>query len=182
MPSSKVIGVSNLASKFYARIRKVAAEQQQGRTEAIAGYAAPHALEVHNKNADHVVGQMYFLGQPARQDAVEIVQPIAREFKHRKLIGRGVIDSARNLIRLSKPLVPVDTGALKASGFAAFKRDYETVFATKRATAITKRETVLQQRKLRATRKANKLARLSLAKQPRGPKETIKDSLKNKRK
>ena len=85
----------------------------------MVGYTAPYAVYVHeNLTARHPVGQAKFLEQPAREHADEIAAIIMRALRAglspRSALGLGAI----RLLQLSKPLVPVDTGFLKASGYA----------------------------------------------------------------
>lgn len=85
----------------------------------MVGYTAPYAVYVHeNLTARHPVGQAKYLEQPAREHADEIAAVIMRALRAglspRSALGLGAI----RLLQLSKPLVPVDTGFLKSTGYA----------------------------------------------------------------
>ena len=82
------------------------------------GYAAPHAVHVHeDMEAHHEVGQAKYLEYPARLYAEDIQKAVAQEYQKSHDLEKALLTGGRLLLELSQPLVPVDTGELKASGF-----------------------------------------------------------------
>lgn len=109
------------ALAFFARH----AAGAQGRPTYRVVYAAPHAVYVHeDMTANHPNGgQAKFLEQPARQMVRELAAVVDREAEIGVIRGRaadgldaGLRAAAEQLLAASLPLVPVDTGELKASG------------------------------------------------------------------
>jgi hypothetical protein len=86
--------------------------------EVIVGYSAPYALYVHeDMTARHPNGQAKFLEQPMLQNMQVMADIITRSVKAKNGLTEGIKKAAEFLLQTSQPLVPVDTGALKASGF-----------------------------------------------------------------
>lgn len=81
-------------------------------------YSDPKAIYVHeNLQARHTVGQAKFLEQPARTQGNTIAAACRQAMKPKDAtLEDGLRASAEKLLALSLPLVPVDTGFLKASG------------------------------------------------------------------
>lgn len=88
---------------------------------ATVGYSAPYALFVHeNLECNHPNGgQAKFIEQPLRAKRAEM-GAIVRKVMRRKdgTLKEAVLQSAQFLLAESQKLVPVDTGFLKASGYA----------------------------------------------------------------
>lgn len=80
-------------------------------------YSTYYAMYVHeNLQVHHPVGQAKFLEEPARRYAPLFARNAAKMLRHKKNLGLAMYDNAKLLLSLSQPLVPVDTGRLKASG------------------------------------------------------------------
>lgn len=71
-------------------------------------------------------GQPKFLEQPAREYAQEMADVIHKNLRNKESLETAVTRAAYFLLRKSMELVPVDTGALRASGAVE-------VFKTRRA-------------------------------------------------
>ncbi len=83
------------------------------------GYAMPYAVYVHeNLEANHPRGgQAKYLEQPARQYSRRLADIVRRSVQAKNGLTEGCTRAGEELLRLSQPLVPVDKGDLKASGF-----------------------------------------------------------------
>jgi len=88
------------------------------RISCIVGYTQNYALYVHeNLQAHHEVGQAKYLEQPFRQGANELGRMIKEAVAKGASLGQALLLAGLRLQRESQQLVPVDTGALKASAF-----------------------------------------------------------------
>lgn len=96
--------------------------RQRGQScRAVVGYVAPYAVYVHeNLMMGHRVGQAKYLEQPARMYRKDISNIIQFEMSKRAFgsLAGAVLKGAEFLLRMSQPLVPVDTGRLQRSGYA----------------------------------------------------------------
>lgn len=83
------------------------------------GYTAPYAIHVHeNLQAHHNVGQAKFLEEPMRRLQSELVRIVADTLRQPDgTMEQALINAGNFLLAASQPLVPVDTGYLKSSGF-----------------------------------------------------------------
>lgn len=111
----KLMGLNRLFEKIDKRVDE---SKRKDNSICSVGYSAPYALIVHeNMEANHPHGQAKFLEQPARQMKDTLAHSIAADAK--KGIGLTVANenAAKQLFDASQELVPVETGALKASGF-----------------------------------------------------------------
>jgi len=87
-------------------------------SDVIVGYEQPYAVFVHeNLEAHHPVGQAKYLEQPMRQHRRELLRYISVELRKGRLLQDVLFEAGNILLDASLPLVPVDTGALKSSGF-----------------------------------------------------------------
>lgn len=85
----------------------------------VVGYSAPYALYVHERlDLHHPHGQAKFLEQPAREKRAEIEAVIMKALQSGASLRQALSLGGLHLLRLSRELVPVDTGALKASGYS----------------------------------------------------------------
>src|SRR5262245_6375911 len=88
--------------------------------EIHVGYNVPYAIYVHEDltmNHPHG-GQAKFLEEPAKKlvnDMTEIVRE--QVYVLGKRFSTALLKAGRHLLDASQPLVPVDTGLLKASGY-----------------------------------------------------------------
>jgi hypothetical protein len=80
--------------------------------------ARAEAVYVHEDlSKHHPTGQAKFLEQPTRQYGREMGQIVRDILNSGGTILEAETAAAQFLLEMSKPLVPVDTGRLKASGF-----------------------------------------------------------------
>jgi hypothetical protein len=113
--------ISIKATNLNKVLAAIQAKSLKGRKQATAevGFNAPHAIFVHeNLQAAHKVGQAKFLTTAARQQAPAMRQVIRQELARKQGVETAVMRAARMLLAASTALVPVDTGFLRASGFA----------------------------------------------------------------
>jgi hypothetical protein len=111
--SVKVEGVEKVVAALRAR-----AEAARGRPRVVVGYATPYAVYVHEDlSKHHPTGQAKFLEQPTRQYGREMGEIVRGILKSGGTILEAETAAAHFLLEMSNPLVPVDTGRLKASGF-----------------------------------------------------------------
>jgi hypothetical protein len=113
--AAKVEGLKQLIDALDGRRRD--AKRFHGLRLAV-GYSAPYAIYVHeNLQAHHPVGQAKFLETPARRHAKEIKRTVARALKSGTPPASAMSLGGIHLLSLSRPLVPVDTGVLRESGY-----------------------------------------------------------------
>lgn len=113
--SAVITGIGTLVEKLRKKAR-TSKEADQG--VFTVGYKAPYAVYVHeNLAAHHDHGQAKFLEAPARNQVGQLRSQIIADAR----LGIGIRIASKNaaitLLNLSKELVPVDTGILKASGY-----------------------------------------------------------------
>lgn len=115
----KMEGSDALAAKF----RAMAADPARRDVEGLVGYSAPYAAAVHeDREAVHPRGgQAKYLSDPARLHQREISQSIRDDVAQGLPLRSAVLNAMRKLLEASRPLVPVDTGRLRDSGFAVTK-------------------------------------------------------------
>ncbi len=92
---------------------------------ATVGYTAPYAVYVHEDlTMNHPNGgQAKFLEEPARTLQRPMGRIVEKHLKRKNgTLKEGVQESAEFLLAESQKLVPVDTGVLKASGYATISR------------------------------------------------------------
>ncbi len=98
------------------------------RMSVVVGYTQHYAIYVHeNLEAHHEVGQAKFLEQPAREMAGQLHQMILRVMKKGGSFQQALLMAGLRIQRESQKLVPVDTGALKASAFTRIEEGGEDV-------------------------------------------------------
>jgi len=93
--------------------------QRAGRTAASVSviYDSPYGIFVHERlDVHHPTGQAKFLEQPARQKTREMAAATALAWRAGRTWPEAIRAAAEVLLEASQELVPVDTGALRASG------------------------------------------------------------------
>lgn len=104
-----------------AQLRAKAAKSlKDDNVSVIVGYTQAYAVYVHeNLTARHPVGQAKYLEQPARQLSSDgTLGRIVRQAKQNgQTMAQGLLLAGLRLQRDSQALVPIDTGALRASAF-----------------------------------------------------------------
>ena len=120
----QIIGTERLIAKLRA---KAAAVKKDVEASAVTGYTASYGIYVHeNLEAKHKPGkQAKFLEAPARRLSSD--GTFTRVIKDAVLAGQtvaqGILKAALYLQRESMKLVPVDTGALRASAFTKLESE-----------------------------------------------------------
>lgn len=126
------------AVELQKRLKRLAMEAQAMNTSAVAGYAAPHTVYVHEDlTMEHQPGkQGKFLEGPARALGNQIVDVVVEKYKQTNSPPKALLTGARFLLKETQPLVPVQTGSLLASGFACLGSEEEVVAAKAEARSI----------------------------------------------
>lgn len=115
----KIDGVAKTQNVLRALLTSA---EKDKKTAAVVGYWKHYAVYVHeNLNSYHPVGQAKYLEGPARVFRTEIARAGITAFKRSKSLVKGLYASGLYLQRLSQKVVPVDTGALRASAFTAIE-------------------------------------------------------------
>lgn len=92
--------------------------------QVVVGYTMYYAVYVHeNLDANHPNGgQAKFLEQPAKEMRAELGKMVAKDLKKGMPLEKALLKAGMALQAKSQELVPVDTGALRASAFTEIKR------------------------------------------------------------
>jgi hypothetical protein len=106
-------------SKLLTEVRERRAKAgKDSKSEVIVGYSAPYAVYVHERlDLKHPNGQAKFLETPIRTERAEMDAITRKALQGRKTLKEAHLLAAQYLLKKSQELVPVATGALKASGF-----------------------------------------------------------------
>lgn len=97
--------------------RKTSADKDFGGTGSI-GYTAPHALPVHERvDIFHPVGNAKYLERPWRENRPKVTKLIELRLQQGFTLRQAMLEALSIIFDESQAQVPVDTGALKASGF-----------------------------------------------------------------
>lgn len=109
-------GMDRIQMNFSKRFIKA---RDDFRIRVVVGYEAPYAVFVHEDlQANHPRGgQAKFLEQPARQYRTLIVDMMLKAVEKGLPFRSALALGGNRLLQLSRPLVPVDTGYLRDSGF-----------------------------------------------------------------
>lgn len=99
------------------KLRNLARRHEK--TSVKVGYTAQYAVYVHeNLEANHPNGgQAKFLEQPAREMREELGAGVRRDMRAGMTLQQALLRAGLKLQAASQQLVPVDTGALRASAF-----------------------------------------------------------------
>lgn len=92
---------------------------KKNRPSVIVGYTQRYALPVHeNTRAQHAPGkQAKYLETPARYLQGELARIVTQVYRQTGDMERALLVAGLRLQRESQKIVPIDTGALKASAF-----------------------------------------------------------------
>ena len=129
----RIEGLRSLTNKLNGRVR--AARD----ISYVVGFTQKYAVHVHEHKAGHKVGQWKYLEQPARELGKELGNIVKVAVKGGATMAQGFILAGLRLLREAQDkFVPVDTSALKASGFVAEEHEV----AQKAMAAYAKSEAV----------------------------------------
>lgn len=111
--------------RLETKIKALAKMGSGGNYVGLVGYTQDYAVRVHEDlNMRHAKGtQAKFLEQPARELAPELSDIIEETYLKTKRMDTAIHTACLRLLRASQLIVPVDTGALRASGFARVDRE-----------------------------------------------------------
>lgn len=136
-------GLNRLRSK----LRTMSRDAGRSRVAVVVGYTQSYALAVHELDAKHAEGkQKKYLEQPARTLRKELALTIRQKADQGDLAG-GMLLGALRLQRESQEIVPIDTGALKASAFTAIEEEVDIIAAEAYSRSEAIRIAELQKRK-----------------------------------
>lgn len=119
----KVQGLKKLLND----LDKIKKKYEKASPVVVVGYSQRYAVYVHeNLDASHKRGkQAKFLESPARSMQPQLAKTIAEEMKKSGNLEKALLKAGFQLQRASQKIVPVATGALKASAFTALQKDAE---------------------------------------------------------
>lgn len=113
----KVSGVSGVLASLKSQSLK-----GRVKMEGVVGYSAGHALYVHEDlETYHENGQAKFLEEPARLLSSEMLAIVKRSVENKNGLEEGIERACNLLLETSLPLVPVDTGELRDSGYVEIR-------------------------------------------------------------
>jgi CRISPR/Cas system-associated exonuclease Cas4 (RecB family) len=94
------------------------------RVVVAVGFTQAYAIYVHeDMEAHHPVGQAKYLEQPARELRQDLGNIVTTILKAGESLSHALLTAGLRLQREAQELVPVDTGALKASAFTREEKD-----------------------------------------------------------
>lgn len=137
------------------RLKALRDKANRDQNEVVVGFTQVYALKVHEDvQAHHKEGkQAKYLEGPARRYGKEIGELVARVYKQTKSMGKALFVGGLRLLREAQLIVPVDTSALKNSGYVAFAKDADQASADALATSEKIRQQVIQERNSRRKRR-----------------------------
>lgn len=111
--------------KVVKKLEALANDKNWDGTGVVVGYTQSYAVNVHEDlDASHRAGKTAkFLEGPAREYNTQISELINRTYKATKDIKKALMVGGLFLQRKSQMIVPIDTGALRASAFTALDKD-----------------------------------------------------------
>lgn len=97
--------------------------------EVEVGYTQTYALIVHEDlTAEHKEGkQAKYLEMPARRSREEIGRVVVDGYQKTRSMPKALLLGGLRLLRESDLIVPIDTAALKASGYVALEEEADKV-------------------------------------------------------
>lgn len=116
-----ILGVDKVMKSF-DRKKKAIGDDKKPRADV--GYAADHALLVHEDlGAYHAPPtQAKYLTGPAYRYRKQAAAEVRKALREGLTFRQAVLAGARFILKKSKEVVPVDTGELKRSGYARTTR------------------------------------------------------------
>jgi hypothetical protein len=114
VPTEIIVEMDELGKNF----NNLMARARQDDCEMDVGYSESYALLVHEDlTMPHANGQAKYLEQPMRENE-DAVRSLVRDMRGAGIPLKTALEVAGNFIlSKSQPLVPVDTGRLRDSGF-----------------------------------------------------------------
>lgn len=139
------------ASEVIRALRRMEKQAGQQTKPVVVAYAMDYADYVHeDQEAFHdPPTQAKYLEAPARMYRKQIGAIISQVYRRTKNLQLALVEGANYLFALSQELVPVDTGALKASGYVAIEGQHQVAAQEANRRGWNIRERVLNSRKQR---------------------------------
>lgn len=111
----KIEGLASLRKTLRAMEKKA---QKDASESVTVGFVQTYAIFVHeDRTAHHTVGEAGFLTKAAGAFRSALFQDIGNEVKGGKTIRKAMLSAGKILLKAAQDITPVDTGALKGSGF-----------------------------------------------------------------
>jgi hypothetical protein len=112
-----------------AKLEQLAMKAGGNTPVVVVGYSQSYALAVHeNLNARHAEGkQAKYLEGPARAEQATVGKIIKEKALETGDLASAMLTAGLYLQRVSQEVVPIDTGALRASSFTCLEEDLEQV-------------------------------------------------------
>lgn len=131
---------------FSTRLKKLSRKTRETKNaRVVVGFAMPYALYVHEGAQGR--SPVKFLEGPSRNLKDQLGAEIKKEVKAGRTLLQALKSTGQALLNIAIALAPIDTGALRASGFVASARtaDREADKARRRGERI--RRTALRRRR-----------------------------------
>lgn len=114
--------IENLSKLQGELKRRIASSREEDNRSVLVGYTAAYAVHVHEDlQAYHKVGQAKYLEEPARLLQPELKEMIVKSRLQGRPLSQALLLAGLRLQRESMLLVPVDTGALRASAYTVLE-------------------------------------------------------------
>jgi hypothetical protein len=124
---SRNVNISRLIRRLREQLAK---DSKENKGTVVVGYTMNYAIYVHeDPNAKHAEGKSWrYLATPAHALRLFEFPRLAREtFIRTGSVLKAILVCGLRLQRASQEIVPIDTGALRASAFTCFEEDLEQV-------------------------------------------------------
>jgi len=125
MITAEIKGLDKLQKELRALSRKAKAG---AREDVIVGFTQSYAIWVHEIQARHKPGKQWkYLESPARRLATtgELIRLIKTVYEKTNSLTSGMTLAGLRIQREAQEIVPIDTGALRASAFTAKESNVE---------------------------------------------------------
>ena len=140
----KVIGIEEVNAKLRALANR---SMKKDNGTVVVGYTQRYAIYVHEVQAKHKEGKQWkYLETAVRRLAPQIPKIVETIYWYSQSIVKGLLVAGLRIQRDSMKMVPIDTGALRASAYTAKLENAPAAAATARARAEAKESAVKQKR------------------------------------
>lgn len=139
-----IVGLHKLTRSLERLHAKMAKDKD---ASVSVGYTMNYALPVHERvRAKHTVGESKYLEKPFREYRTTIANLIKDALKRGATLEQALMVGGLRLQRESQALVPIDTGALRASAFTSPTRDEDRAAEASRQRGEVIRKKALKKR------------------------------------
>lgn len=147
----KVIGIEEVNAKLQALANR---SMKKDNGTVVVGYTQRYAIYVHEVQARHKEGKQWkFLEAAVRRLAPQIPKIVETVYWYSQSLVKGLIVAGLRIQRDSMKIVPIDTGALRASAYTAVEKAAPAAAAAALARAEAREAAVKEKR---ATKKAGR--------------------------